>query len=360
MDTVLVTGGAGFIGSCFIRHLLAGTSARVVDLDALTYAGNLANLRDLPDPGRHTFVHGDITNRKLVDDLLHRWEIDTIVHFAAESHVDRSIWGPMAFVQTNVVGTAILLEAARNAWLTDKILPVEKVRFHHVSTDEVFGDLGPDDPPFSETTPYAPNSPYAATKAASDHIVRAYGHTYGLPVTICNCSNNYGPRQHPEKLIPFMILAALEGRSLPIYGDGRNVRDWLYVEDHCAAIQAVLDRGLPGETYNVGGGTGQTNLELVRLLCSILDELLPGAAYVPHAKLMQFVGDRPGHDRRYAMDVGKIQRELGWTFRETLRSGLTKTVQWYLANPEWAASVRGQPVYQEWLAQNYVDRGASA
>lgn len=360
MDTVLVTGGAGFIGSCFIRHLLAGTSARVVDLDALTYAGNLANLSDLPDPGRHTFVHSEITNRKLVDDLLHRWEIDTIVHFAAESHVDRSIWGPMAFVQTNVVGTAMLLEAARKAWLTDKTLPVEKARFHHISTDEVYGDLGPDDPPFSETTPYAPNSPYAATKAASDHIVRAYGHTYGLPVTISNCSNNYGPRQHPEKLVPFMILAALEGRSLPIYGDGRNVRDWLYVEDHCAAIQAVLERGHPGETYNVGGGTSQTNLELVRLLCSILDELLPDSASVPHAKLMQFVADRPGHDRRYAMDVGKIQRELGWAPRETLRTGLAKTIRWYLAHSEWVAGVRTQPVYQEWLAQNYVDRGGSA
>jgi dTDP-glucose 4,6-dehydratase len=359
LDTVLVTGGAGFIGSCFIRHLLADTSARVVDLDALTYAGNLANFSDLPDPGRHTFVHGDITNRKLVDDLLHRWEIDTIVHFAAESHVDRSILGPMAFIQTNVVGTATLLEAARVAWLTDKIVPLEKVRFHHVSTDEVYGDLGPDDPPFSETTPYAPNSPYAATKAASDHIVRAYVHTYGLPVTISNCSNNYGPRQHPEKLIPFMILAALEGRSLPIYGDGRNVRDWLYVEDHSAALRAILERGRPGETYNVGGGTCPTNLELVRLLCGILDELVPGAAYVPHATLMQFVGDRPGHDRRYAMDAGKIQRELGWAFRETLRSGLTKTVQWYLANPEWVARVRGQPVYQEWLAQNYAYRGAA-
>jgi dTDP-glucose 4,6-dehydratase len=236
---------------------------------------------------------------------------------------------------------------------------LQKLRFHRVSTDEANGDLGPDDPPFSEKTPCAPSSPYAAIRAASDHIVRAYGQYLRAAVIIFNCSNNYGPRQHPEKLIPFMILAALEGRSLPIYGDGRNVRDWWYVKDHCAAIQASLERGCPGETYNVGGGTGPTNLELVRMLCTILDELLPGAAHVPHAKVMQFVGDRPGDDRRYAMDVGKIQRGVGWAFQETLRSGFTKTVQWYLASPEWVASVRGQPVYQEWLTQNYAYRGAA-
>jgi dTDP-glucose 4,6-dehydratase len=358
METVLVTGGAGFIGSNFIRDLLARTSARVVNLDALTYAGNPDNLVGLPDPERYSFVHGDITDRALVDDLLCRFAVDTVVHFAAESHVDRSIHGPMAFVRTNVLGTATLLEAAREAWLTHRRPALNKVRFHHVSTDEVYGDLGPDEPPASEAAPYAPSSPYAATKAASDHLVRAYGRTYGLPVTISSCSNNYGPRQHPEKLISFMILAAVEGRPLPVYGDGLNVRDWLYVEDHCTAIRAVLEKGRLGETYNIGGGTELSNIDLVRSLCGILDNLLPDPHGAPHAERIVFVRDRPGHDRRYALDICKIRREMGWAPRETLQSGLERTVRWYLAHPEWIARVRGQPAYHEWLTQNYADRGA--
>lgn len=354
MRNILVTGGAGFIGSNFVRYLLAAEpQVRIVNLDALTYAGSLENLKDLPDPARHTFVHGDICDAALVERLLHEHEIDTLVHFAAESHVDRSILGPAPFIQTNVVGTFTLLEAARTAWKGD----FSGKRFHHVSTDEVFGSLGPDDPPFSEVTPYEPRSPYSASKAASDHLARAYFHTYGLPVTLSNCSNNYGPYQFPEKLIPLMILNALAGKPLPVYGDGRQIRDWLYVEDHCQAIHCILRDGRPGETYNIGGGNQPYNLDLVRRLCALLDEFHPAGA--PHARLITHVPDRPGHDRRYAMDITKIQSELGWAPRHDLESGLRLTVRWYLEHPGWVKAIQEQNDYQAWLHRNYTQRGDS-
>lgn len=358
MRTLLVTGGAGFIGSNFVRHALnAAREVRVVNLDALTYAGSLENLKNLPDPERHTFVHGDICDRALVDELLRRHRIDTIMHFAAESHVDRSITGPGQFIQTNIVGTFTLLEAARAYWLTEAALPATDVRFHHVSTDEVYGTLDPDDPAFTETTPYTPSSPYSASKAASDHLVRAYHHTYGLPVTLTNCSNNYGPYQFPEKLIPLMISNALAGRPLPVYGDGQQIRDWLYVEDHCEAIWQVLGRGRLGETYNVGGGNQPTNLTVVRTLCAILDKLAPDSPHAPHEDLIRFVADRPGHDRRYAMNIDKIAHELSWEPQETLETGLLKTVQWYLDHPEWVAAIEAEGDYQTWMETNYEKRG---
>ena len=361
MRNVLVTGGAGFIGSNFVRYLLGvEPEAQVVNLDALTYAGSPENLTELPDAQRHTFVQGSICDRPLVDELLRRHQIDTIVHFAAESHVDRSILGPEAFVQTNLVGTFTLLDAARRFWLEESALPREAVRFHHVSTDEVFGALAPGEPAWDESTPYDPHSPYSATKAGSDHLVRAYGHTYGLPVSITNCSNNYGPYQFPEKLIPLMILNALDGHPLPVYGDGGQIRDWLYVEDHCEAIWLVLRRGVPGETYNIGGGNQPTNLSLVKTLCEILDERLPDSPHTPHARLIQFVVDRPGHDRRYAMDITKIQRELGWQPRQSISSGLLKTVEWYLSHPEWIDAIRKQHDFQGWLRSNYTERGGRA
>jgi len=356
--SVLITGGAGFIGSNFVRHLLAAEPAvRIVTLDSLTYAGSLENLRDLPGAERHRFVEGDIRDGDLVARLLREHAVDTLVHFAAESHVDRSIHGPMPFVLTNVVGTTTLLDSARQVWLEGAGAPRTDVRFHHVSTDEVYGSLAPDDPAFSETTPYAPNSPYAASKAGSDHLVRAYAHTYGLPVTLTNCSNNYGPRQYPEKLIPLMILNALQGQPLPLYGDGLQIRDWLYVEDHCAALVAVLRRGRLGETYNIGGETQPTNRAIVETLCAILDRLRPDSPHAPHASLIRTVADRPGHDRRYAMDTRKIRSELGWTPSETLESGLLKTVSWYLANPQWVAAVRQRPSFDAWLTANYAARG---
>jgi dTDP-glucose 4,6-dehydratase len=360
MENVLITGGAGFIGSNFVRYILKNEpDVHVVNLDVLTYAGSLENLKNLPHAERHTFVRGDICNRSLVDDILHRHQIDTIVHFAAESHVDRSILGPEQFIQTNIIGTFTLLEAARHFWLQEQAFqdqPDIEVRFHHVSTDEVYGSLEPDEPAFSESTPYAPNSPYAASKASSDHLVRAYGHTYQLPCTITNCSNNYGPYQFPEKLIPLMILNALEGRPLPVYGDGQQIRDWLYVEDHCDAIWTVLRKGEPGETYNIGGGNQPTNLTVVRTLCDILDECRPNSAYLPHQSLLQFVTDRPGHDRRYAMDSAKIQRELDWQPQHSLTSGLLKTVEWYLENPGWVAAINKHQDYQGWLKENYAQR----
>ena len=358
MRNVLVTGGAGFIGSNFVRYLLdADSEVFIVNLDALTYAGSPENLRNLPDPSRHSFIKGDICDRSLVSDLLQRHQIDTVVHFAAETHVDRSILGPDQFIQTNVHGTFSLLESVRRFWLEEKSISVEDARFHHISTDEVFGSLRPEEPPFSETTPYAPNSPYAASKAASDHLARAYQHTYGLPVTITNCSNNYGPYQFPEKLIPLMIMNSVGGQPLPIYGDGGQIRDWLYVEDHCEAILAVLQRGTPGETYNIGGDNQPTNLTVVQTLCEILDELLPQSKHAPHASLIKYVTDRPGHDRRYAMDTTKIQRELGWRPRQSLESGLMQTVKWYLDHPEWVEAIRQQNDYQNWLARNYEKRG---
>ncbi len=357
MQNVLITGGAGFIGSNFVRYLLhTEPGVRVINLDALTYAGSQENLKDVPDPERHIFIHGDICDRPLVDDLLHRYEIDTVVHFAAETHVDRSILGPAQFIQTNVVGTFTLLEAVRQFWLTEKAISGER-RFHHISTDEVFGALEPDEPAWTEETPYAPNSPYAASKAASDHLVRAYGHTYGLPYSITNCSNNYGPYQFPEKLIPLMILNALEGKPLPIYGDGGQIRDWLYVEDHCEAIRLVLREGKAGQTYNVGGNSQPTNLEVVQYLCAALDENLPDSPHAPHSSLMRFVTDRPGHDRRYAIDITKIQRELGWQPRQSLGSGLQKTIAWYLSHPEWVEAIREQGDYQAWMQRNYEKRG---
>ncbi len=361
MKNVLVTGGAGFIGSNFVHFLLAvEPEVVIVNLDALTYAGSLENLKGLPDPARHLFVQGDILDRTLIDRLLRQHQIDTLVHFAAETHVDRSILGPAQFIQTNIVGTFTLLEAVRQYWLDEKALPFASVRFHHVSTDEVYGMLAPHEPAWTEEIPYAPNSPYAAAKAASDHLVRAYHHTYGLPITITNCSNNYGPRQFPEKLIPLMLSNALAGKPLPIYGDGQQIRDWLYVTDHCEAIWRVVKHAPVGETYNIGGGNQPTNLELVHTLCRILDDRAPQSPYKPHASLIQFVADRLGHDRRYAMDITKIGAELGWEPREWLESGLQKTVDWYLANPAWIEAVQQQEDYQQWLDKNYQKRGAQS
>ena len=338
MTTILVTGGAGFIGCNFIRQWLAEEQPRLVNLDNLTYAGNLDSLADLKDDPRYTFVHGDIRDASLVGRLMIEHRIKTVVNFAAESHVDRSIDNPGEFVQTNVVGTFRMLEAARAYWndLNEKDRP--EFRFLHVSTDEVYGSLGPTGL-FTEKTPYAPNSPYSASKAAGDHLVRAYHHTYGLPVLVTNCSNNYGPRQFPEKLIPLIILNALEGKPLPVYGDGQQIRDWLFVEDHCRAICTVAAGGTPGETYNIGGDCQRTNLDVVKTICSIVDELRPELPHVPCSSLIEFVTDRPGHDRRYAVDAGKINRELGWKPREDFRSGLERTVRWYLENQTWVDRV---------------------
>ena len=357
MKNVLVTGGAGFIGSNFIRFLLkVDPNVKIVNLDILTYAGSTENLVDLPDPSRHNFIKGDICDRTLVDRLLRESRIDTIVHFAAETHVDRSIEGPELFIQTNVMGTFTLLDAARNYWLVEKGITLENVRFHHISTDEVYGTLAPGEAAWTEETPYAPNSPYSASKAASDHLVRAYGHTYGLPYSITNSSNNYGPYQFPEKLIPLMIMNAVSGRRLPIYGDGGQIRDWLYVDDHCEAIWLVITRGKPGETYNVGGGSQPTNLTVVNQICTTLDEINPDSSYVPHNSLIQYVADRPGHDRRYAIDIGKISRDLNWQPRHSLGEGLEDTVNWYLEHPDWMEAVQKQAVYQKWLEQNYDHR----
>lgn len=358
MKNVLVTGGAGFIGSNFVRFLQAyEKDVQVINLDALTYAGSLLNLEDIPDLDRHIFIRGDICDRSLVDDILHQYSIDTIVHFAAETHVDRSILGPGQFIQTNVIGTYTLLEAARQSWMVDHTVPLDMVRFHHVSTDEVFGTLSPDDPPFNEETAYSPRSPYAASKAASDHLVRAYHHTYGLPVTISNCTNNYGPYQFPEKLIPLMILHARDGKPLPVYGDGQQVRDWLFVDDHCEAIWKILREGKIGQTYAIGGDNQPANLVIVETICEIMDEVSGNSPHVPHRQLIQFVADRPGHDRRYDMDITKIRTELGWEPRQTLTTGLVQTVQWYLDHPDWVESVSRQADYQGWLQQNYESRG---
>ncbi len=354
---ILVTGGAGFIGSCFVLDWLAQGGEPLVNLDKLTYAGNVASLAPLAADPRHVFVRGDIGDRALVESLLAQHRPRAIVNFAAESHVDRSIHGPAAFVETNVVGTFTLLDATRAWWASLPDGERETFRFLHVSTDEVYGSLGPDDPAFSETTPYAPNSPYSASKAASDHFVRAYHHTYRLPTLTTNCSNNYGPRQFPEKLIPLMLANALAGRPLPVYGDGRNVRDWLYVGDHCAAIRAVLADGRPGETYNVGGNAEMANLDVVHALCDALAEFRPGRDY---RSLVAFVKDRPGHDRRYAIDASKIRRELGWVPAETFASGLRRTVRWYLDNGEWLASVQSGE-YHQWISLNYArERAATA
>ena len=337
-QTWLVTGGAGFIGGNFVLRQMRRGGKQIVNLDALTYAGNLDTLESLDGHPGHVFVLGDIGDRALLDYLLERYAPDAVVNFAAESHVDRSIDSPEAFVQTNVLGTFQLLEAARHYW---RGLPKERAeafRFLHVSTDEVYGSLG-ETGKFTETTRYQPNSPYSASKAGSDHLVRAYFHTYGMPVLTTNCSNNYGPYQFPEKLIPLMIHNAVNGKPLPVYGKGANIRDWLYVEDHCLAIETVLAAGRPGEVYNVGGDNEKTNLEVVHTLCGLLDELLPNSPHRPHRGLITYVADRPGHDLRYAIDAAKIERELGWTPKETFESGLRKTVQWYLANQEWTSRV---------------------
>lgn len=353
--TILVTGGAGFIGSNFVLDWLAERDEPVVTLDALTYAGNLENLAPVLDDPRHTFVKGDIGDSALLQQLLASHRVRAIVHFAAESHVDRSILGPEAFVQTNVVGTFRLLEAARHYWQQLPLSEQEAFRFLHVSTDEVYGTLEPDDPPFTETTPYAPNSPYAASKAGSDHLVRAYHHTYGLPTLTTNCSNNYGPRQFPEKLIPLCLLRALAGEPLPIYGDGQQIRDWLYVGDHCAAVRRVLDAGTPGETYNIGGWNEQTNLAVVTELCTLLDRLAPRGDGRSYSDQITFVADRPGHDRRYAIDARKIACELGWQPAESFATGLEKTVRWYLAHRDWVERVQSG-AYRDWVRTQYGAR----
>lgn len=357
MKNILVTGGAGFIGSNFIHYLLrTEKDIRVVNFDTLTYAGNLENLAEAANDPRYQFIQGNICDEEQSIAALRDHQIDTVVHFAAESHVDRSILGPRQFIETNVMGTFTMLEAARKYWLTDQSLPLETIRFHHVSTDEVFGSLKPGEPAWTEETPYAPNSPYAASKAASDHLVRSYGHTYKLPYTITNCSNNYGPYQFPEKLIPLIILNAMEGKPLPVYGDGQQVRDWLHVEDHCEAIHLVLTKGATGSTYNIGGENQPANLTIVETVCDILDEIDLNLTHRPHRNLIQFVKDRPGHDRRYDMDTGKIRAELGWHPRHDLNQGLLETVNWYLSHPEWVAAVRHRQEYKGWLDANYKAR----
>jgi dTDP-glucose 4,6-dehydratase len=351
-NVILVTGGAGFIGSNFVLQWMTRESAGVVNLDKLTYAGNLRNLESVAGRPGYRFQQGDIVDRVLVARLLECEQPRAIIHFAAESHVDRSIHGPDDFVHTNVNGTFSLLEEARVYWSSMSDADREKFRFLHVSTDEVYGSLGPDDPPFRETTPYAPNSPYSASKAASDHLVRAYHHTYGLPTLTTNCSNNYGPFQFPEKLIPLMILNACQGRPLPVYGDGQNLRDWLYVEDHCEAIRTMLAKGQPGETYNIGGCNEKKNLEIVNNICDLLDELRPSDQVIPHRKLVTFVKDRPGHDRRYAMDASKIERELDWHPKETFETGIRKTVNWYLQHEDWVRDVTSGG-YRQWIQKHY-------
>ena len=352
--TILVTGGAGFIGSNFVLDWLAQSGEPVVNLDKLTYAGNLENLAALREDPRHFFFHGDICDRTLIDALLAGHQPRAIVHFAAESHVDRSIHGPGEFMRTNIDGTFTLLEAARGYWNTLDGERKAAFRFHHVSTDEVYGSLKPEDPPFTESNPYEPNSPYSASKAASDHLVRAWHHTYGLPVTTSNCSNNYGPYHFPEKLIPLMIANALAGKPLPVYGDGRQIRDWLYVKDHCSAIRVILEKGRVGEVYNVGGWNEKPNIEIVQTILRLLDELKPDPEG-SYSRLITYVADRPGHDRRYAIDARKIERELGWRPAETFETGIRKTVAWYLANQDWVAHVTSGE-YRNWLSKNYDAR----
>jgi dTDP-glucose 4,6-dehydratase len=344
---ILVTGGAGFIGSNFVALALKSTDFTVINLDKLTYAGNLATVEQFQHSDRHIFVKGDIGDRQLIDSLLVQYQPQSIVNFAAETHVDRSIDGPASFIETNVNGTFNLLECARQYWRKLSDTDRDLFRFLHISTDEVFGSLTPNEPAFTELTPYTPNSPYSASKASSDHLVRSYFHTYGLPTLITNCSNNYGPYQFPEKLIPLMILNACAGKPLPVYGDGQNVRDWLYVEDHCHAIALVLDKGVPGETYNVGGNAERDNLWLVDRLCAILDELRPDSPHCPHKQLVEFVRDRPGHDRRYAIDFSKLHNQLGWQPQEDIESGLRRTVQWYLDNQDWCQTVTTTNNYQQ-------------
>jgi dTDP-glucose 4,6-dehydratase len=358
-ETILVTGGAGFIGSNFILEWMAHGGTPLINLDKLTYAGNLKNLSRLSGEKAYRFENGDIGDREFVRRLLRKAQPRAVVNFAAESHVDRSILGPDDFVQTNVVGTFSLLEETRAYYAELEKHERDRFRFLHISTDEVYGSLEPSDPAFREDSTYRPNSPYSATKAASDHLVRAYFHTYHLPVVTTNCSNNYGPYQFPEKLIPLMILNARRGKALPVYGDGQNVRDWLYVGDHCVALRTVLEKGVPGETYNVGGKNEKRNIEIVRAICDLLDEMCPDDPVVPHSKLIQFVKDRPGHDRRYAVDATKIERELDWRPSESFETGIRKTIRWYLDNEAWVEDV-SSGAYRDWIAAQYSDRGHSS
>ncbi|WP_405229928.1 dTDP-glucose 4,6-dehydratase [Lentisalinibacter sediminis] len=356
-ETLLVTGGAGFIGSALIRMLVRETDCRIVNVDKLTYAGNIESLAEALEHKNHQFEQVDICNRQALDRLFETYRPDAVMHLAAESHVDRSIHGPADFIETNIVGTYTLLEAARSYWNAMDDEGKRRFRFHHISTDEVYGDLQPEDPAFSESTPYAPSSPYSASKASSDHLVRAWQRTYGLPVLITNCSNNYGPYQFPEKLIPVMILNAMEGKPLPVYGKGENVRDWLYVEDHARALFTVLTRGEIGRTYNIGGRCERKNIDVVRGICAILDRIAPGADG-PYERLIEFVTDRPGHDQRYAIDDTRIASELDWTPRETFESGMEKTVRWYLENEQWVSRVRSGE-YRQWMETNYGKRTAA-
>ena len=356
---ILITGGAGFIGANFVLDWLAQSDEPVLNLDKLTYAGNRANLAPLDGDARHVFVHGDMGDRALVAQLLAKHRPRAVLNFAAESHVDRSIHGPADFIQTNIVGTFNLLECVREYWGALPEVERGAFRFLHVSTDEVYGSLGPGDAAFAETHRYEPNSPYSASKAASDHLVRAWHHTYGLPVLTTNCSNNYGPLHFPEKLIPLMIVNALAGKSLPVYGDGQQIRDWLYVKDHCSAIRTVLAGGCVGETYNVGGWNEKPNIDIVHTVCALLDELRPRSDGQSYATQISFVKDRPGHDRRYAIDARKIERELGWKPAETFESGIRKTVQWYLDNPQWVADVQSG-AYRDWVSRQYETQGGAA
>lgn len=354
---LLVTGGAGFIGSNFIHFALdAFEEVSIVNFDALTYAGNLENLLGIDTDKRYRFVHGDIRNSQQLKSVFEGTSFDAVIHFAAESHVDRSIANPAEFILTNVVGTANLLNIAMDYWADLAPTHKENFRFLHISTDEVFGSLAPDDPPFTETNAYAPNSPYAASKAAADHLARAYWKTYGFPVLISNCSNNYGPYQFPEKLVPLLILNALEEKPLPLYGDGGQVRDWLFVEDHCAALIAILDKGQPGQSYNIGGANQPTNLDITRKICAILNQNIQSPGQSPLERLITFVQDRPGHDRRYAMDCGKIRSEIGWEPTTGLEEGLAKTVAWYLNHPDWVENIRKRPAFNQWMAQHYNGR----
>lgn len=357
--SILVTGGAGFIGSNLVIRWLRMQSDSIVNLDKLTYAGNMANLAGVVDDPRHDFVHGDICDTQRVQDLLQRHNVRAIVHLAAESHVDRSIHGPGDFIRTNITGTFRLLDAARAYWESLPADDRDRFRFINVSTDEVFGSLGPDDAPFTEYNAYRPNSPYSASKAAADHLARSYFHTYGMPIITTHCSNNYGPRQFPEKLIPVLILNGLRGRSLPVYGDGGNIRDWLFVDDHCDALWRILENGVPGETYNIGGNCEMANIDVVNAVCERLDELRPDSPSVPHSGLIEFVSDRPGHDRRYAIDASKLREQLGWQPGEDFESGLRKTVDWYLDNTEWIEQVTSGE-YRNWIDRNYGQRALSS
>lgn len=357
--SILVTGGAGFIGSNLVIRWLRMQSDSIVNLDKLTYAGNMANLAGVVGDPRHDFVHGDICDTQRVQDLLQRHNVRAIVHLAAESHVDRSIHGPGDFIRTNITGTFRLLDAARAYWESLPADDRDRFRFINVSTDEVFGSLGPDDAPFTEYNAYRPNSPYSASKAAADHLARSYFHTYGMPIITTHCSNNYGPRQFPEKLIPVLILNGLRGRSLPVYGDGGNIRDWLFVDDHCDALWRILENGVPGETYNIGGNCEMANIDVVNAVCERLDELRPDSPSVPHSGLIEFVSDRPGHDRRYAIDASKLREQLGWQPGEDFESGLRKTVDWYLDNTEWIEQVTSGE-YRNWIDRNYGQRALSS